>query len=212
MLIPTSEKWCKQRCCIQWDINHLVVAKIIQAASIIHLSQDIISYNSAIAACEKGSRWQDTVLVDSAGNLIWQQKLQGSHSVMMTSFGTVLHVLRRHWQQMFFQSLSWIHDSWSISWGTCLLLGECHSWLAACFGLIISPDLKERTLGPNDQKIPSSGHWTHLILPQNAAWLSFATGQFPCPGDLGSGWLGVLGRRTAEEIAMHLTNMTNDRL
>ena len=148
MLIPTSEKWCKQRCCIQWDINHLVVAKIIQAASIIHLSQDIISYNSAIAACEKGSRWQDTVLVDSAGNLIWLQKLQDSHSVMMTSFGTVL---RRHWQQIFLKSVSWIHDSWSISWGTCLLLGECHSWFAACFGLIISPDLKERTLGPNDQ-------------------------------------------------------------
>ena len=64
-----------------------------------HLSQDIISYNSAIAACEKGSRWQDTVLVDSAGNLIWLQKLQDSHSVMMTSFGTVF---RRHWQQFFF--------------------------------------------------------------------------------------------------------------
>lgn len=93
------KKGCKQHCCIQWAINHLVLAKIIQAASITHLSQDIISYNSAIAACEKGSRWQDTVLVDSAGYLIWLQKLQGSHSVMMTSFGAVF---QRHCQQFFF--------------------------------------------------------------------------------------------------------------
>ena len=135
-------------------------------------------------------------------------KLQDSRSVMMTSFGTVL---RRHWQQIFFQSLSWIHDSWSISWGTCLLLGECHSWFAACFGLITSPDLKERTLGPNETQynpIIRTVNPSHFA--QNAEWLSFATSQFPCPGDLGSGWLGVLGRRTAEEIAMQLTNMTNE--